>query len=137
MDGSFCCFRLISLRLFFFVTKRTCKEIDCKNFLVLEVGGLVAAQGSRKPHLIVAPIITTPTNCTHSFIQVMSYRKDKTMVFLSNEPKSLCLCSAVKCNCKPNSVQAIFYYIMKQMIFITISRFIQINNVKLIVIAIM
>ena len=64
-------------------------------------------------------------------------RKDNTVVFLSNEPKSLSLCSVYLINSNatvitPNNlVQAIlFYYITKKMTFITISKFIQINSVK-------
>ncbi len=96
-------------------------------------------QGSRKPDLIGAAIITMPTSHTHSFVQVMNFinRKDKTIVFLSSETKSLSLCSVYLVNSNAtvvtpnNSVQAIFYYITRQMVFITISRFIKINNVKL------
>ncbi len=72
---------------------------------------------------------------THSFVQVTNFI-DNTVIFLSSEPKSISLCSAlINSNSTvitpTNSVQAIYYYITKQIIFITISRFIQINNVKL------
>ncbi len=90
-------------------------------------------------HLIGEAITTTLTSHTHSFVEVMNFinRIDNTVVFLSSEPKSLSLCSAYLVNSNAtvispnNSVQAMFYYVTKQMIFITISRFIQINNVKL------
>ena len=72
-----------------------------------------------KPDLIGATIITTPTNHTHSFIQVIGFinRKAKTIVSLSNEPKSLG--SVYLLNLNPsvitpnNLVQAIFYFITK------------------------
>ncbi len=76
---------------------------------------------SSKPDLIGVAIIITPANHTHSFIQAMNFinRKDKTnIVFLSNEPMSLSLCSAylIKLNdtviTPNNSVQAIYYIII-------------------------
>ncbi len=76
---------------------------------------------------------------THSFVQVTSFinRKHSTVVFLSSEQKSLSLCSAlINSNATVitpnNSVQATFYYKLQSKLFLlTISRFIQINNVKL------
>ncbi len=77
---------------------------------------------SSKPDLIGVAIIITPTNHTHSFIQAMNFinRKDKTIVFLLNEPMSLSLCSAylIKSNdtviIPNNSVQAILCYLLSK-----------------------
>ncbi len=125
--------------------KKLTMECGCINLYQLQqkTSAVVSSRcmvRHRKPDLIGAAIIITPTNHTHSFVQVMSCinRKDNTVVFLSNEPNNnLSLCSAylIYSNAtvisSNNSVQAIFYYITKQMTFITISMFIQIISFQL------